>query len=74
MFNVGLEQHSGLLPTVWDSALRMVRRHAVTILIRHSYSYERKMSNLLCDFALFVYKYDFMHSIATYLIYLLSVS
>ena len=31
-FNVGLEQ---LLPTVWDSFLRMIRRHAITILIRH---------------------------------------
>ena len=34
-FNVWLDIHNGLLPTVWDSSLRMIRRHAVTILIRH---------------------------------------
>ena len=33
-FNVGLEQWSGRLPTVWDSALRMIRWQAITILIR----------------------------------------
>ena len=33
--NVGLELRSGLLPTVWDSSVRMVRRHAITILISH---------------------------------------
>ena len=32
-FNVGLELRSGLLPTVWDSPLRMIQRHAITILI-----------------------------------------
>ena len=31
-FNVGLELLGGLLPTVWDSSLKMVRRHAITIL------------------------------------------
>ena len=34
-FNVGLELLSGPLPTVWGSSLRMVRRHAITILIFH---------------------------------------
>ena len=33
--NVGLELRSELLSTVWDSSLRMVRRHAITILIFH---------------------------------------
>ena len=32
-FNVGLELRSGLFPTVWDSSLRMILRHSVTILI-----------------------------------------
>ena len=32
-FNVGLELRIGLLPTVWDSSLRMARRHAITIWI-----------------------------------------
>ena len=34
VFKRRLEQRSGLLPSVWDSSLRMVRRHAITILIR----------------------------------------
>ena len=34
-FNVGLELRSGLLPTVFDSPLRTVRRHTITILIRY---------------------------------------
>ena len=34
-FSFGLELRSGLLPTVWDSSLKMVRRHAITILILH---------------------------------------
>ena len=34
-FNVGLELRSGLMPMVWDSTLRTVRRHAITILIFH---------------------------------------
>ena len=32
-FNVGLELRSGLLPTAWDFSLRMLRRHAIIILI-----------------------------------------
>ena len=32
---VGPELCIELLQTVWDSSLRMVRRHAITILIRH---------------------------------------
>ena len=32
-FNVGLELRSELLSMVWDSSLRMVRRHAITIVI-----------------------------------------
>ena len=35
MFNVRLELRNGLLSTVWDSSLRMVRRHASAILIFH---------------------------------------
>ena len=34
-FNIGLEQLSGLLPTVWVSSRRMIRRHAIAILICH---------------------------------------
>ena len=34
-FNVWLLQRSGQLPTAWDSSPRMVRRHAITLLIRH---------------------------------------
>ena len=34
-FSFGLEQRNGLLPTVWVSSLRMIRRHASTILIHH---------------------------------------
>ena len=34
-FNVGLELRNGLLPTVCDLSLRIVRRHAITILILH---------------------------------------
>ena len=37
-FNVGLEQRNGLLPTVWHSSLKMVRRRAITILIRHGWN------------------------------------
>ena len=33
--NVGLELHNGLLPTLWDAILSMIRRHAITILIFH---------------------------------------
>ena len=32
-FNVGLEKRIGLLPTVWNSSRRMIRGHAITILI-----------------------------------------
>ena len=32
-FNVGLGLRSGLLPTLSDSSLRIVRRHAITLLI-----------------------------------------
>ena len=35
MFNFGLEQSSGLLPKAWDSSLRMIWRHFITILIHH---------------------------------------
>ena len=31
--NFGLELRSGRLPMVWDSSLRMIRRHVITILI-----------------------------------------
>ena len=34
-FNVLLEQHSGLLLTVWDSSLTMIRTHFITILIHY---------------------------------------
>ena len=34
-FNVGLEVLIGLMPTVWDSSLTLVRRHDITILIHH---------------------------------------
>ena len=34
-FKVGLSNASGLLPTVWDSSWRIIRRHAIAILIRH---------------------------------------
>ena len=34
-FNVALELPSGISPTVWDSSLKMARRHAITILILH---------------------------------------
>ena len=34
-FNVGLKLRNGLLPMVCDSSLRMIRRHAITILILH---------------------------------------
>ena len=34
-FNVKLELLSVLLPTVWDSTLRIIRRHAIKIMIRH---------------------------------------
>ena len=33
--NVGLELRSGLLSTVWYSRLRVVQKHAITILIKH---------------------------------------
>ena len=33
--NVGLKLHNGILLTVWDSSIRMIRSHAITILIRH---------------------------------------
>ena len=33
-FNVGQELQNGLLQMVWDSSLRMIRRHAITILFR----------------------------------------
>ena len=32
VFNVGLEQRNG---AIWDSSLRMDRRHAITIMIHH---------------------------------------
>ena len=32
-FNVGLELRRGLLLMVWDTSLRIVQRHAITILI-----------------------------------------
>ena len=35
MFNIELEQHNRLLLIVWDSSLRNVWRHAITILIHH---------------------------------------
>ena len=34
-FNVRLQECNGLLPTVWDSSLMRIRRHAITILICH---------------------------------------
>ena len=35
-FNVGLKSNaSGLLTMVWDSSRRMIRRHAIAIVIRH---------------------------------------
>ena len=34
-FKVGLELRSELLPTVWDSSLRIIWRHTITILICH---------------------------------------
>ena len=34
-FNVGLERRIGLLPTVWDASRKIIRRHAIAILIRH---------------------------------------
>ena len=36
MFNAGLELRNGELPTVWYLSLRMIRRHAITILIFHA--------------------------------------
>ena len=34
-FNVELELRSGLLPTVWNSSVRMVWIHDITIFILH---------------------------------------
>ena len=34
-FNVGLELRCGLLPMAWYSSRRMIRRRAITVLIRH---------------------------------------
>ena len=36
-FNVRLDLHNGLYPTVWDSSLRMIRRHGITILVLHGW-------------------------------------
>ena len=33
--NVALELHYGLLATIWETLLRVIRRHAITIWILH---------------------------------------